>query len=62
VIDLAALVAEGGGLLEPLRDCAYFAQVKIEPDFKTLVWPNDLDLDPDVLYEWTIKEQTVVPA
>ena len=39
------------GVFEPLRDEAYFAQVRVEPDLGTIVWPNGADLCPDVLFE-----------
>jgi len=38
------------GVFAPLRDPAAFAEVRIHPEFGTLVWPNGADLDPDVLY------------
>jgi hypothetical protein len=28
-----------------------FAQVAVDRDAGTIVWPNGADLDPDVLYE-----------
>jgi hypothetical protein len=41
-----------GGIFEPLRDPSFFAQVRIDPDFPTLVWPNDADFDPATLRYW----------
>ena len=38
------------GVFAPLRDRAYFAQVRVNSDTGTICWPNDADLDPDVLY------------
>ena len=38
------------GVFEPLRDPAYFAQVRVDADLGTVTWPNGADLDPDVLY------------
>lgn len=38
------------GVFAPLRDPAVFAQVRIDPELGTVVWPNGADLDPDVLY------------
>jgi hypothetical protein len=38
------------GVFEPLRDPAYFAQVRVDPELGTVSWPNGADLDPDVLY------------
>ena len=49
VVDLAALLSFQG-IFEPLRDPAYFAQVRVDADLGTVAWPNGADLDPDVLY------------
>jgi hypothetical protein len=37
------------GVFLPLRDPEYFNLVKVKYD--TLVWPNEADFCPDVLYE-----------
>ena len=34
----------------PLRDLALFEQVKVDEQTGTIVWPGDVDLDPDVIY------------
>jgi len=39
-----------GTLLEPLRDLSYFRQVRIDENSRTIVWPNGLDPDPEVLH------------
>ena len=49
VIDLARHVSFRG-VLEPLRDPAYFRQVRVDAELGTVVWPNGADLDADVLY------------
>jgi hypothetical protein len=41
-----------GYYLGPLRDLDLFNQVCLDPDFHTLVWPNDADFDPATLYDW----------
>jgi hypothetical protein len=41
-----------GGLFGPLRDLAMFKQVRIDPEVKTLVWPNGADFDPATLHDW----------
>ena len=41
-----------GYYLGPLRDLALFNQVRLDPDFHTLVWPNEADFDPATLYNW----------
>jgi hypothetical protein len=50
VLDFAPLLTFRG-VFEPLRDRAYFATVRVEPELGTIAWPNGADLDPDVLYE-----------
>jgi hypothetical protein len=39
------------GVFEPLRDPAYFAQVRVDSDAATIVWPNGIDMAPEALYE-----------
>ncbi len=40
-----------GPMFEPLRDVDYFAQVSVDAELGTIVWPNGADLAPDVLHE-----------
>jgi hypothetical protein len=47
-VDLSRM--EWRGVFEPLNDPKYFAQVKVDPDAATIVWPNDADLAPETLY------------
>ena len=49
IVDVAQLV-EFKGVFEPLRDHAFFAQARVHPELCTVCWPNDADLDSDVLY------------
>ena len=39
------------GVLAPLNDPAYFAEVTVDPEAGTLVWPGGIDLAPEPLYE-----------
>jgi hypothetical protein len=39
------------GVLEPLNDPAYFAQVAVDPEAGAVVWPGGIDLAPEPLYE-----------
>jgi hypothetical protein len=48
VRDLADVVAEGGMMVEPLRDPALFQRVFVECGVPT--WPNGFDLDAIALY------------
>lgn len=49
VVDVAELVSFTG-VFTPLKDRSYFLQVHVNPEIGTICWPNDADLDPDVLY------------
>ena len=41
-----------GELYKPLRDLSLFNQVRLDPEVKTLVWPNGADFDPATLHDW----------
>lgn len=60
-LDMKARVVRRGGVFEPLRDVSYFAQVTVDPQAHTLVWPNGVDLDPDVLYSEATETLLPVP-
>ncbi len=42
-----------GELFGPLRDRTLFNQVRIDPEVRTLVWPNGADFDPATLHDWS---------
>ena len=48
VVDLSARVGSGG-VFDALADPAYFSTVRVDPEIRTIVWPNGADLCPDVL-------------
>ncbi len=48
-----------GAVFEPLKDQALFAQVKVDPELETVVWPNGADLAPEFLYEAARRETMV---
>src|SRR4051812_21983302 len=39
-------------LYGPLRDPAVFAQVVVDPEVHTVVWPCGADFDPATLHDW----------
>jgi hypothetical protein len=41
-----------GELYGPLQDPTLFAQIRIDPEIHTLVWPNGADFDPAILHNW----------
>ena len=38
-------------IFEPLRDPSYFAQAYLDPDSRTVAWPNGADFAPDYLFQ-----------
>ncbi len=51
-----------GPIFEPLRDSAYFAKAYIDPDSRTVTWPNSADFAPDFLYQLESEEAPVLSA
>jgi hypothetical protein len=49
-IDFAGRIVGRGGVFAPLQDVDFFQRVEVDPEAGTLVWPNGVDLCPDVLY------------
>ena len=49
VHDFSEMLAEGGVMVEPLRDPAMFRRVFLE--MGALTWPNGFDLDPIALHD-----------
>ena len=49
-IDFRPVLA--GELFGPLLDLSLFNRVRLDPEVKTLVWPNDADFDPATLHDW----------
>lgn len=43
------------GVLEPLRDPSFFAQVRVDPEAATIVWPDGIDMAPEPLYEEALR-------
>jgi hypothetical protein len=50
IIDFPPVLA--GELFAPLRDKNHFAQVRLDTECHTLVWPNGADFDPATLHDW----------
>ncbi|HYN80799.1 MAG TPA: DUF2442 domain-containing protein [Gemmatimonadaceae bacterium] len=39
-----------GEIFEPLRERKFFAQVRLDPEVRTIVWPNGADFAPEFLH------------
>ncbi|MGB3715933.1 MAG: DUF2442 domain-containing protein [Candidatus Promineifilaceae bacterium] len=69
IVDVAELI-EFTGVFEPLKEHDYFIQVRVNPEIGTICWPNDADIDPDVLYSLVtgepipnfVREHTETPS
>ena len=48
-----------GPIFEPLRDSSYFATAYIDPDSRTVSWPNGADFAPDFLYQLQSEEASI---
>lgn len=55
VIDFEPILA--GELYGPLCDLELFNRVRIDPEVRTLVWPNGADFDPATLHDWPQHER-----
>lgn len=53
--------ADWRGMLAPLIDPAFFAQVRVDPESGTIAWPNGVDFAPEPLYE-AAKRNPAVPT
>jgi hypothetical protein len=47
-----------GRVFEPLREPSAFAQVRVDREIGTIVWPNGADMAPETLYELIEKNST----
>ncbi len=52
-LDIQQRIVSRGGVFAPLEDIHFFRQVRTDPDFGTLVWPNDVDFCPEALHDGT---------
>jgi hypothetical protein len=51
-----------GELFGPLRDPAVFAQVTLDREVHTVVWPSGADFDPATLHDWPEHEAAFAAA
>lgn len=50
------------GVFEPLRDPAYFAQVRLDEELRTITWPNGADIAPETLHTWVVAQRPMSSA
>lgn len=49
-LDFKDRIVGRGGVFAPLEDLDFFRRVRVDREIGTLVWPNEVDFCPDVLY------------
>ena len=49
-VDFKSKIVGRGGVFKALEEVGFFMQVRVDSEVGTIVWPNDVDFDPDVLY------------
>ena len=59
-IDFQPVLA--GRLYGPLQELSLFNQVNIDPEVKTLVWPNGADFDPATLHDWPEQVEALIES
>jgi hypothetical protein len=50
VVDLRNRIVGKGGLYQALEDIEFFRKVSVNAELGTVVWPNGMDICPDLLY------------
>jgi len=56
VVDLSKRILGRAGVFLPLEAPQFFRQVRVDPELGSIVWPNEADFCPDLLYRWVMGE------
>ncbi len=51
-----------GKMFEPLKEKTMFAQLKVDDELETIVWPNGADLAPEFIYYQVFKNDPKLQA
>ncbi len=58
IVDLSDIL--DGFIFQPLKDKNFFAQLKLDKELDTIVWPNGADIAPEYLYFLAFKSELVL--
>ena len=61
-LDFRNRIVGRGGVFGPLESVDFFRRVRVDPEIGTLVWPNEVDFCPDVLYSEATGAPLPIPA
>ena len=62
VVDLRDRIVGRGGMYKPLEDPKLFRQGQVDDEAGSLVWPNGVDICPDLLYSLAVGQPITSPA
>jgi hypothetical protein len=57
-VDLSRWIVGHDGVFTPLQDENYFRLVEVDPETKTIFWPNGVDFCPDMLYAEAVEKNS----
>jgi hypothetical protein len=56
IVDFSSYI-DKAGVFSRFKDINYFKNFKVDPEIKTLVWSDEIDIAPEVLYAQATNSQ-----
>jgi Protein of unknown function (DUF2442) len=60
ILQMDRLITRYEGVFAPLREEAFFNQVRVDRELGSVAWPNGADVCPDVLYSHATGKPIIV--